>query len=114
VEEGGSLTIIATCLVETESRMDDLIYEEFKGTGNMELRLSRPLADKRIYPAIDLDASSTRREEILLNPRERQLIWQLRRTLSGLDRQQAVEILLDKLRETPSNAAFLGTLRQAA
>jgi transcription termination factor Rho len=114
IREGGSLTILATALVENGSRMDDNLFEEFKGTGNMELRLSRPLADKRIYPAIDLDASSTRREEILLNPHERQLIWQLRRTLGGLDRQQAVEILLDKLRETPSNAAFLGGLRAPA
>ncbi|HEV8562136.1 MAG TPA: transcription termination factor Rho [Actinophytocola sp.] len=114
IREGGSLTILATALVENGSRMDDNFFEEFKGTGNMELRLSRPLADKRIYPAIDLDASSTRREEILLNPHERQLIWQLRRTLSGLDRQQAVEILLDKLKKTSSNAAFLGGLRQAA
>jgi transcription termination factor Rho len=114
VREGGSLTILATALVENGSRMDDNLFEEFKGTGNMELRLSRPLADKRIYPAIDLDASSTRREEILLEPHERHLIWQLRRTLGGLDRQQAVEILLDKLRETPSNAAFLGSLRAAA
>jgi transcription termination factor Rho len=114
IREGGSLTILATALVENGSRMDDNLFEEFKGTGNMELRLSRPLADKRIYPAIDLDASSTRREEILLEPHERHLIWQLRRTLSGLDRQQAVEILLGKLRETPSNAAFLGGLRAAA
>jgi transcription termination factor Rho len=114
IREGGSLTILATALVENGSRMDDNLFEEFKGTGNMELRLSRPLADKRIYPAIDLDASSTRREEILLDPHERHLIWQLRRTLGGLDRQQAVEILLDKLKKTPSNAAFLGGLRQAA
>jgi transcription termination factor Rho len=114
VREGGSLTILATALVENGSRMDDNLFEEFKGTGNMELRLSRALADKRIYPAVDLDASSTRREEILLDPRERQLVWQLRRTLGGLDRQQAVELLLDKFRDTASNAAFLGEIRQAA
>jgi transcription termination factor Rho len=114
VREGGSLTILATTLVENGSRMDDNLFEEFKGTGNMELRLSRALADKRIYPAIDLDASSTRREEILLEPRERQLVWQLRRTLGGLERQQAVELLFDKLRDTPSNADFLGELRRAA
>ncbi|MFL6140336.1 MAG: transcription termination factor Rho [Labedaea sp.] len=113
VREGGSLTILATALVENGSRMDDNLFEEFKGTGNMELRLSRALADKRVYPAIDLDASSTRREEILLDPRERALVWQLRRTLGGLDRQQAVELLLDKIRQTPSNAAFLGELRAA-
>jgi transcription termination factor Rho len=113
VREGGSLTILATALVENGSRMDDNLFEEFKGTGNMELRLSRALADKRIYPAIDLDASSTRREEILLDPRERALVWQLRRTLGGLDRQQAVELLLDKIHQTPSNAAFLGEIRAA-
>jgi transcription termination factor Rho len=114
VRDGGSLTILATALVENGSRMDDNLFEEFKGTGNMELRLNRALADKRIYPAVDLDASSTRREEMLLDPRERQLAWQLRRTLGGLDRQQAIELLLDKLRETPSNAAFLTQLRAAA
>jgi transcription termination factor Rho len=114
VREGGSLTILATALVETGSRMDDNLFEEFKGTGNMELRLSRALADKRIYPAVDLDASSTRREEILLDSRERQLVWHLRRTLGGLDRQQAMQLLLDKLAETPSNAAFLRQVGQAA
>jgi transcription termination factor Rho len=114
VREGGSLTILATALVENGSRMDDNFFEEFKGTGNMELRLSRALADKRIYPAVDLDASSTRREEILLDPRELRLTWQLRRTLGGLERQQAIELLLDKLRETPSNAAFLSEVRQVA
>jgi transcription termination factor Rho len=114
VREGGSLTILATALVENGSRMDDNLFEEFKGTGNMELRLSRALADKRIYPAVDLDASSTRREEMLLDPHERQLARQLRRTLGGLERQQAIELLLDKLRETPSNAAFLGQVQAAA
>jgi transcription termination factor Rho len=114
VRDGGSLTILATTLVENGSRMDDNLFEEFKGTGNMELRLSRALADKRIYPAVDLDASSTRREEILLHPRERQIVWRLRRSLSGLDRQPAIEGLLGRLRETPSNAAFLGELHQAA
>jgi transcription termination factor Rho len=113
VREGGSLTILASALVENGSRMDDNLFEEFKGTGNMELRLSRALADKRIYPAVDLDASSTRREEMLLDPRERQLAWQLRRTLGGLERHQAIELLLDKLRETPSNAAFLGQIHAA-
>ncbi|HEV2778189.1 MAG TPA: transcription termination factor Rho [Actinophytocola sp.] len=114
VREGGSLTILATALVENGSRMDDNLFEEFKGTGNMELRLSRALADKRLFPAVDLDASGTRREEILLEPGEQRLVWRLRRTLGGLDRQHAVELLLDKLRETPSNAAFLSQLRDAA
>ncbi|GIH97261.1 transcription termination factor Rho [Planobispora siamensis] len=112
LRDGGSLTILATALVETGSRMDDNLFEEFKGTGNMELRLRRDLADKRIYPAVDLDASGTRREEILLDPDERQLTWRLRRTLGGLDRQQALELLLDRLGETPSNAAFLQQIRQ--
>ncbi|GGS62027.1 hypothetical protein GCM10010156_20980 [Planobispora rosea] len=112
LRDGGSLTILATALVETGSRMDDNLFEEFKGTGNMELRLRRDIADKRIYPAVDLDASGTRREEILLDPDERRLTWRLRRTLSGLDRQQALELLLDRLGETPSNAAFLQQVRQ--
>ncbi|WP_084955770.1 transcription termination factor Rho [Thermoactinospora rubra] len=107
LREGGSLTILATALVETGSRMDDNLFEEFKGTGNMELRLSRALADKRLFPAVDLDASGTRREEILLAPGERDLVWRLRRMLGALDRQQAMQLLIDKLRETPSNAAFL-------
>ncbi|MDP9863707.1 transcription termination factor Rho [Streptosporangium brasiliense] len=112
LRDGGSLTILATALVETGSRMDDNLFEEFKGTGNMELRLSRALAEKRLYPAVDLDASGTRREEILLDPREHQLTWRLRRTLGGLDRQQALELLTDRLRETPSNAAFLQQVQQ--
>jgi transcription termination factor Rho len=114
LRDGGSLTILATTLVETGSRMDDSLFEEFKGTGNMELRLSRALADKRLYPAVDLDASGTRREEILLDPREHQLIWRLRRTLGGLEKQQALELLTGKLRETPSNAAFLQQIQQTA
>nr|BFE85393.1 hypothetical protein GCM10020093_079940 [Planobispora longispora] len=101
LRDGGSLTILATALVETGSRMDDNLFEEFKGTGNMELRLRRDLADKRLYPAVDLDASGTRREEILLDPDERLLTWRLRRTLGGLDRQQALELLTERLRETP-------------
>ncbi|MFF5108551.1 transcription termination factor Rho [Streptosporangium sp. NPDC000509] len=112
LRDGGSLTILATALVETGSRMDDSLFEEFKGTGNMELRLSRALADKRLYPAVDLDASGTRREEILLDPRERRLTWRLRRTLGGLERQQALELLTDRLSETPSNAAFLQQIQQ--
>ena len=86
IEEGGSLTILATALVETGSRMDEVIFEEFKGTGNMELRLDRKLAERRIYPAIDVDASSTRHEELLFDRKQLQLVWKLRRVLSGLGR----------------------------
>lgn len=107
IEHGGSLTILATALVETGSRMDEVIFEEFKGTGNMELRLRRELADRRIFPAIDVDASGTRKEEILLAPEELQIVWQLRRVLHALDMQQALELLLEKMRDTKSNAEFL-------
>jgi len=107
IEDGGSLTILATALVETGSKMDEVIFEEFKGTGNMELKLSRQLADKRIFPAVDVDASGTRKEEILLAPDELKVVWKLRRVLSGLDDQQAIELLLTKLRETSSNYEFL-------
>ena len=107
IEGGGSLTILATALVETGSKMDEVIFEEFKGTGNMELRLSRHLADKRIFPAVDVNGSGTRREENLMRPEERKVMWQLRRLLSGLEQQQAIELLLSKLKETTSNAEFL-------
>jgi transcription termination factor Rho len=107
IEHGGSLTIISTALVETGSRMDEVIFEEFKGTGNMELRLRRDLADKRIFPAVDVDASGTRREEILVSRDELAVMWQLRRVLSALDPQQAIELLLDKLKSTRSNIEFL-------
>jgi transcription termination factor Rho len=107
IENGGSLTILATALVETGSRMDEVIFEEFKGTGNMELRLSRSLADKRIFPAVDVDASGTRREEILMSREELQVVWKLRRVLAALDQQQAIELLLNKLKETRSNIEFL-------
>ncbi|GAB3845486.1 transcription termination factor Rho [Nesterenkonia populi] len=107
IENGGSLTILATALVETGSKMDEVIFEEFKGTGNMELRLSRQLADKRIFPAVDVTASSTRREEALLSPDEVKIMWKLRRVLSGLDQQQGLELLMSKLKETQSNAEFL-------
>ncbi|MFC7220547.1 transcription termination factor Rho [Streptomyces polyrhachis] len=107
IEDGGSLTILATALVETGSRMDEVIFEEFKGTGNMELRLDRKLSDKRIFPAVDVDASSTRKEEILMNPEELAIVWKLRRVLHALDSQQAVELLLDKLKQSKSNAEFL-------
>jgi len=107
IENGGSLTILASALVETGSKMDEVIFEEFKGTGNMELRLSRSLADKRIFPAVDVNASGTRREEILMAPDELRIVWTLRRVMGALDQQQAIELLLDKLRKTKSNAEFL-------
>jgi transcription termination factor Rho len=107
IENGGSLTILATALVETGSKMDEVIFEEFKGTGNMELRLSRQLADKRIFPAVDVNASGTRREENLLSPEEVKIMWKLRRVLSGLETQQSLELLTNKIRETQSNVEFL-------
>ncbi|HMH59217.1 MAG TPA: transcription termination factor Rho [Galbitalea sp.] len=113
VEEGGSLTIIATALVETGSKMDEVIFEEFKGTGNMELRLSRQLADKRIFPAVDVNASGTRREEMLLGDEEVKVTWKLRRALAGLDQQQALEIVLGKLKETSSNVEFLMQIQKS-
>ncbi|MGW2179955.1 transcription termination factor Rho [Streptomyces sp. NPDC001732] len=107
IEDGGSLTILATALVETGSRMDEVIFEEFKGTGNMELKLDRKLSDKRIFPAVDVDASSTRKEEILLGGEELAIVWKLRRVLHALDQQQAIELLLDRMKKTQSNAEFL-------
>jgi len=110
IEEGGSLTIIATCLIDTGSRMDDVIFEEFKATGNMELRLDRRLVDKRIFPAIDIEKSSTRREELLLLDGELQKAWLLRRALSSLDTVEAVEKLIARLKKTKTNADFFETL----
>ena len=107
IENGGSLTILATALIETGSKMDEVIFEEFKGTGNMELRLRRELADKRIFPAIDVDASGTRREDLLLGRDELTIIWKLRRALSGLDDSGALETLLSRMRKTPTNHDFL-------
>jgi transcription termination factor Rho len=107
IENGGSLTILATALIETGSRMDEVIFEEFKGTGNMELRLRRELADKRLFPAVDVVASSTRKEEILMAPDELRIIWQLRRVLHALEPQQALELLMEQMRKTRSNAEFL-------
>ncbi|MGW0190384.1 transcription termination factor Rho [Streptomyces sp. NPDC003362] len=107
IEDGGSLTILATALVDTGSRMDEVIFEEFKGTGNMELKLDRKLADKRIFPAVDVDASGTRKEEILLGAEELGIVWKLRRVLHALDQQQAIELLLDKMKQTKSNVEFL-------
>ncbi len=113
IEGGGSLTILATALVETGSKMDEVIFEEFKGTGNMELRLSRALADKRIFPAVDIYASSTRREEELLSPEEVKITWRLRRALAGLELQQQLEVVLSKLKETGSNVEFLVQIQQS-
>ncbi|MFD8767667.1 transcription termination factor Rho [Microbacterium oxydans] len=113
IENGGSLTILATALVETGSKMDEVIFEEFKGTGNSELRLSRQLADKRIFPAVDVNASSTRREEMLLSADEVKITWKLRRALAGLDPQQALEVVLGKLKETNSNVEFLVQMQKS-
>ncbi|MFF7292187.1 transcription termination factor Rho [Microbacterium sp. NPDC008134] len=113
IENGGSLTILATALVETGSKMDEVIFEEFKGTGNSELRLSRALADKRIFPAVDVNASSTRREEMLLSSDEVKITWKLRRALAGLDTQQALEVVLGKLKETQSNVEFLVQMQKS-
>jgi len=107
IENGGSLTILATALVETGSRMDEVIFEEFKGTGNMELKLDRRLADKRVFPAVDVDASGTRKEELLMSNDELKIVWKLRRVLHALDQQQSIELLLSKLRQTQSNIEFL-------
>ncbi|TFD08803.1 transcription termination factor Rho [Cryobacterium sp. TMT1-2-2] len=107
IENGGSLTILASALVETGSKMDEVIFEEFKGTGNMELRLSRQLADKRIFPAVDVNASGTRREEMLMSADEVKVTWKLRRALAGLEQQQALELILGRLKETASNVEFL-------
>jgi transcription termination factor Rho len=113
IEEGGSLTILGTALVETGSRMDEVIFEEFKGTGNMELRLDRKLADKRIYPAIDIEASGTRREELLFHPDELTEVWKLRRVLLALESGAALELLIDRLKSTKSNAEFLASVAKS-
>ena len=114
IENGGSLTIIATALVETGSRMDEVIFEEFKGTGNMELKLDRGLANRRIFPAVDVNGSGTRREEILLAPEELKIMWKLRRVLAALDTQQGVELLIDRLRKTKTNYEFLMQVQQTS
>ncbi|MGH2808820.1 MAG: transcription termination factor Rho [Actinomycetota bacterium] len=113
IEEGGSLTILATALVETGSRMDEVIFEEFKGTGNWELRLDRKLSEKRIFPAIDIQASGTRKEELLLTPEELQLVWRLRRVLHALADGGALELLVDKMKATQGNAQFLREISKA-
>ena len=112
IENGGSLTILATALVETGSRLDEVIFEEFKGTGNMELKLDRKLADKRIFPAVDVDPSGTRKEELLLGAEELAIVWKLRRVLHALDQQQAMELLLDRMKKSKSNAEFLMTIQK--
>ena len=114
IEDGGSLTILATALVETGSRMDEVIFEEFKGTGNMELKLDRGLANRRIFPAVDVNNSGTRREEILLAPDELKIMWKLRRVLAALDSQQGIELLLDRLKKTKSNYEFLVQIQQTS
>ncbi len=113
IEEGGSLTILGTALIETGSRMEEVILEEFKGTGNMELRLDRKLADKRIYPAIDIEASGTRREELLFHKDELGEVWKLRRVLLALEPGAALELLIDRLKSTKSNAEFLATIAKS-
>ncbi len=112
VEEGGSLTILATALVETGSRMDEVIFEEFKGTGNMELHLDRKVAEKRIYPAININRSGTRREELLTSPEELQKMWILRKLLHPMDEVSGMEFLLDKLKETKKNNAFFESMKR--
>ena len=113
IEEGGSLTIIATCLVDTGSRMDDVIYEEFKGTGNSELILDRKLAEKRIFPAIDVQRSGTRREELLLEEGTLKMVWTMRRMLSAVGTNEGIELLLNRIAKTENNAQFLGTLTKS-
>jgi transcription termination factor Rho len=113
IEEGGSLTIIATALIDTGSRMDDVIYEEFKGTGNMEIHLDRRMAEKRVYPAINVNRSGTRREELLLKPDVLQKMWVLRKLLYGMDDIEAMEFLLDKIKATKSNAEFFDAMRRS-
>jgi len=112
VEEGGSLTIIATALIDTGSRMDDVIYEEFKGTGNMEIHLDRRMAEKRVYPAINVNRSGTRREELLLKPDVLQKMWVLRKLLYNMDDMEAMEFLLDKIKATKNNAEFFDAMRR--
>jgi transcription termination factor Rho len=112
LEEGGSLTIIGTALIETGSRMDDVIYEEFKGTGNMEVHLERRLAEKRVYPAINLNKSGTRREELLIKPDILQKVWILRKFIHDMDEVEAMEFLLDKLKSTKNNAEFFDMMRR--
>jgi len=112
IEEGGSLTIIATALVDTGSRMDDVIYEEFKGTGNMELHLDRTIAEKRVYPAININRSGTRREELLTDEKELQKMWILRKLLHPMDELVAMEFVLERLKATKNNAEFFDAMKR--
>ena len=112
IEEGGSLTIIATALVDTGSRMDDVIYEEFKGTGNMEIHLDRRMAEKRIYPAININRSGTRKEELLIKADVLQKIWVLRKLLYPMDELESMEFLLDKIKATKNNSEFFDSMRR--
>ena len=114
IEEGGSITIVATALIDTGSRMDDVIYEEFKGTGNMELHLNRKLQERRTFPAIDIKLSGTRREELLLTEEELRKVWVLRKSLESLDTVAMTELILDRLRKTPNNAGFLRSIIKSA
>jgi len=113
IEEGGSLTILATALIETGSRMDEVIFEEFKGTGNMELVLDRRLADRRIYPAIDVNRSGTRKEELLLHPEELERIWALRKVLAEMNAFEAMDLMLQRMRRSKTNAEFLLSMGSA-
>ena len=112
LEEGGSITILATSLVETGSRMDDVIYEEFKGTGNMELHLDRKLSEKRIFPAIDLNRSGTRREDLLMNQEEMEAIWAMRRAMSNMPPQEVTEMIIDNLSHTVNNRNFIQIIKK--
>jgi Transcription termination factor len=112
IEEGGSLTIIATALIDTGARMDDVIYEEFKGTGNMEIHLDRRIGEKRIFPAININRSGTRREELLIKPDELQKIWILRKLMHPMEEIQAMEFLLERLKATKNNAEFFDSMKR--
>ena len=112
IEEGGSITILATALVETGSRMDDVIFEEFKGTGNMELHLDRRLSEKRIFPALDLNASGTRREDLLMDQEEMEAIWYMRRALANSDVQEVTETIIDNLAVTRNNKEFVNIIKR--
>jgi transcription termination factor Rho len=112
IEEGGSLTILATTLVDTGSRMDDVIYEEFKGTGNMEIHLDRRISEKRVFPAIDINRSGTRREELLTDQDDLQKMWILRKLLHPMDELQAMEFLLERLKSTRTNKEFFESMKR--
>ena len=112
IEEGGSLTIIATALVDTGSRMDDVIFEEFKGTGNMEIHLDRRIAEKRVYPAIHINRSGTRREDLLVDPDELQKMWVLRKVVHDMDEIAAVEFLMSKMKDTKTNTEFFESMKK--